>query len=344
MKNIMSVFEKKVSIVVPVYNGEKYVDRCLRGILDQKYKNIECIVVDDGSTDGTGMLCDRYAACDLRIKVVHQENKGLSGARNVGTRYATGDYVVYFDVDDEVTDSLLSENIEIAEQEQADVVMYGFWYYNVETGKKIPNLMQEKFAGEDELFFRNALIPAIRHEVFNAPWNKIYRREFLVENKLCFDENYPIYEDIIFASEMLQYAKKIVINPSMYYIYNVRSSGSLISKYVDKYFESVTRFYQNAMRYCDRYSDNKTQVESFSTLYMKLVTTNLKQISCNGNMSFGAKYLKIKMICASEDVQSALLHANMSRKRKITHFLIRNNMIVLIISMYRVLGGVKKFR
>ena len=113
---------------------------------------------------------------------------------------------------------------------------------------------------------------------------------------------------------------------------------------VDKYFESVTRFYQNAMRYCDRYSDNKTQVEGFSTLYMKLVTTNLKQISCNGNMSFGAKYLKIKMICASEDVQSALLHANMSRKRKITHFLIRNNMIVLIISMYRVLGGVKKFR
>ncbi len=329
--------EKKVSIVVAIYNGERYIDSCVKGILAQKYKNIECILVDDGSIDKTGEICDRYALEDSRIKVVHQANKGLSAARNAGTAIATGDYLVYFDVDDEVTDSLISDNVRLAKENNADVVMFGFWYYNVDLKQKISNEMPELFVGDDKQFFEKYLVESIKHEVFNAPWNKLYRVSFLKENGLHFYPEFPIYEDIIFASKMLQYAKKIVINPKMYYIYYVRSYGSLITKYVDRYFESVTKFYQNALEYCDRYVDNNCQIESFSTLYMRLVTTNLKQISCNKDLAYDKKCARIKEICLSKEVKFAVRYADMSGKRNLTRLLISLNSARAITLMYSVL-------
>ncbi len=232
----------KVSIVVPIYNGEKYIDNCIKNLLSQTYKNFEAILVDDGSTDMTSQMCDDYAKKDGRIKVIHQKNGGLSAARNAGTRKATGEYIVYYDVDDDITSTLLEDNVIKAIQNDADVVMYNFWYYNVDSGEKKDNLIGESFVGDGKEFFYNYLIRALKHEVFNAPWNKLYKLSFLRDNKLEFFEEYPIYEDIIFGTKMIQHADKIVVNDNMYYVYYVRSSGNLLTKYVDGYFASVSQF------------------------------------------------------------------------------------------------------
>ena len=92
----------KISIIVPVYKVEKYIDKCIKSIIDQTYENIELILVDDGSPDNCGKICDEYAAKDSRIKVIHKENGGLSSARNIGIENSIGDYIMFFDSDEDI--------------------------------------------------------------------------------------------------------------------------------------------------------------------------------------------------------------------------------------------------
>lgn len=328
----------KVSIIVPIYNGEKYIDRCVQNLLSQTYSNLEFVLVDDGSTDETAMKCDYYANLDSRFVVIHKENGGLSSARNAGTDNATGDFIIYYDVDDDITDSMVEDNVKLAIDNDADVVMFCFWYYNADTNVRTDNLIGESFIGNKEKFFHEYLNRTIDHEVFNAPWNKLYKRSFLLNNNLKFLPEYPIYEDIIFASKMLQFANKIVVNNNMYYTYYVRSQGSLITKYVDGYFDSVTKFYTNAIEYCNQFDNNEKQLFKLRNLYVKLVNTNLKQISCRKEFSFKEKREKISEICNNKLFDEAVRSSKLEEPRKIVikHFVITHNAKAIIL-MYGVL-------
>lgn len=328
----------KVSIVVPVYNGENYIDNCVRNLKEQTYDNLEFVLVDDGSSDNTPVMCDEVAAGDDRFVVVHQKNGGLSAARNAGTAAATGDYVVYVDVDDDITPGLVSDNVEIALRSGADVVMFNFWYYNVDTDVKKDNPYSGDFKGSGEEFFHKVLGKAIKYEVFNAPWNKLYKMEFLRKNHLEFLPEFPIYEDIIFASRMLQYAEKIAVNSKKYYVYYVRSSGSLITKYVDGYFDSVTEFYDNALKYCAKYDNNEDRIRDFSELYVKLVSTNLKQISCKEGMPKKEKLALIRKICDNSKLRSALRIAHLESRRLFAKYFVLTRNARAIYHMYRFLG------
>ncbi len=330
--------DAKVSIVVPIYNGEKYIENCVKNLLAQTYKNLEFILVDDGSTDNTSKICDLKAMLDPRFVVVHQENGGLSAARNAGTAKATGDYILYYDVDDDITEDLVKDNLELAIENDADVVMYNFWYHNVDENNRIENSYSYDFCGSGDEFFHHCLSKTIKREIFNAPWNKLYRLSFIKENNLKFLPEYPIYEDIIFASNMLQYADKIVVNSRRYYVYYVRSSGSLITKYVDGYFDSVTKFYNNAIKYCNKYDNNQQQINDFSSLYVRLVSTNLKQISCKKDMELREKLSIIRNICDNEDLRSALDWSELEFKRKFVRHFIRTRNAKAICLMYNILG------
>ncbi len=330
--------EKKVSVVVAIYNGEKYIDNCVKCLISQDYSNVEFILVDDGSTDATGNLCDLYSEKHSNIRVVHQSNGGLSAARNAGTSIATGDYIIYVDVDDEIVNNLISDNVKLAIDHDADVVFYNFWYNNLDTNERIPNKYSRSFIGNDEEFFHDVLCDTVECEIFNAPWNKMYKISFLRENSLSFLPEYPIYEDIIFASKMLQYAKKIVVNPQRYYIYYLRSSGSLLTKYVDGYFDSVTKFYCNAMDYCNMHKDNNKQINILSNLYVKLVTTNIKQISCRKNFSLIEKKARISKICESDLFKKALGNTELEDRKKIVRWLVKKKYMTVIIIMYKILG------
>jgi hypothetical protein len=110
-------------------------------------------------------------------------------------------------------------------------VFYNFWYHNLDTNTRIENKYQDTFIGNNAEFFKKKLNATIDFEIFNAPWNKLYKVEFLRMNKLEFLTEFPIYEDIIFASRMIKVANRIVINPNRYYVYYLRSSGSLLTKF-----------------------------------------------------------------------------------------------------------------
>jgi raffinose-raffinose alpha-galactotransferase len=117
-----------VSVIIPVFNVEQYIERCVESVINQEYKNIEIILVDDGSTDQSGMLCDELATKDERIHVIHKKNGGLSSARNSGLEHASGEWVTFIDSDDWVTEDYVSGMYNTAEMSKADVVIGGVAY------------------------------------------------------------------------------------------------------------------------------------------------------------------------------------------------------------------------
>lgn len=332
---------EKVTIVVPIYNADRYLDNCIKNLKAQTYENLEIILVDDGSTDDSGKKCDDFARDDDRIRVIHQPNGGPSLARNTGMEKATGDFILFYDADDDIVPNLVEDNVKLAIQNDADVVMFGFWYHNMDTGVRRDNILGRSFVGNADEFFDDYLLLTIDHEVFNAPWNKLYKRSFLEKNGLHFCTEVPIYEDAAFNSIMLQHAEKIVVNDQMYYVYYVRSAGSLITKYVDCYFDSVTYLYDNAMDYCRLHKDNNRQIERFSRLYVKLVATNLKQISCNDSIRYYDKINLISNICKNETFRKALKTAKLEPRRHFVKFFALTGNSLAVYLMYRFLGKLK---
>ncbi len=331
--------EPLVSVVIPIYNAEKYIEICMNSLLGQAYKNIEIIMVDDGSTDSSASICDAYAEKDKRIKVIHQVNKGVSTARNAGISAAQGKYIMFFDVDDTVETDIITDNVQLAEENEADIVMYCFWYYNVDEDKTIPNPWDKSFVGDNKAFFDECVIKTVETEVFNPPWNKVIKRSLIQDNKLSFDVRYQIYEDAILSAEMLNAADKIVVNNRMYYRYCIKSSGSLITKFNDTFFDSVSKLHSNAIKYCQRYEDNKAQIECFNKQYTTLVLTHLKQISCKADWDKAQKYQLIKRICEDEQFTKAINNTDLkSTKKKIMRRLIIDGRYRAICRLYKLLN------
>lgn len=139
----------KVSIIVPVYNVEKYVERCIESIIKQSYKNLEIILIDDGSKDNSGKICDEYAQKDNRIKVIHKKNGGLSDARNTGLNIADGEYICFIDSDDYIHKDLVKDNLEKLIQQKADMICFNRFVINGEKIIEKPQLYNENMTTYD---------------------------------------------------------------------------------------------------------------------------------------------------------------------------------------------------
>ena len=244
-----------VSIVVPVYNGERYIDDCMKRLLEQTYAPLEILLVDDGSGDGSGGICDRYAAAVSHVRVIHQENGGPSRARNTGIAHAQGKYLMFTDVDDLLQADAVEKNVRIAEESDADVLMFGFWYYDVANDRKVTRPMKTSFCGSREEFFRDCLVETVETEVINAPWNKVFRREFLREQNLAFDPQIRIYEDLYFSLQAVSRAHKIAVNPKLFYQYNVQTQGTQLNSYDPRFFDNITKIYHYAMDFCREFPE-----------------------------------------------------------------------------------------
>lgn len=160
-----------LSVIIPVYNVEKYLSRCVDSVLNQTYKNFELILVDDGSLDNSPVICDEYENKDSRIKVIHKENGGLSSARNAGLEICKGDYIFFIDSDDWLTDeNVLEEFISKAEKENADFV---YSFMNTATDKIQKEIrMNQRFKDNDKLFF-------LSNPYLFSAWNKLYKNTLL---------------------------------------------------------------------------------------------------------------------------------------------------------------------
>lgn len=224
--------EKLVSVIIPAYNIEDYIGRCLDSIISQTYKNLEIIVVDDGSRDYTGEILDNYAKKDRRIKVIHKENGGVSSARNKGIEAAEGDYIGFIDGDDLIEPEMYKTLVDLLEEENADIAHCGYqmvfpdridYYHN--TGKKKIQTTEE---GLKDLLSGEMIEPGLV--------NKLYKKELIKNCRL--NETVKINEDLLMNYQLFKLSQKSVYYDITPYSYMIRSSSdtganSLITKRED---------------------------------------------------------------------------------------------------------------
>lgn len=215
---------KKVSVIVPAYNVEEYIENCIISIIQQTYTNIEIIIIDDGSTDSTGKICDRLAKADKRINVIHQKNQGLSQARNNGIKLASGEYISLIDGDDFVKKDFL-RNMADAMKDNVDVVVGG--YKTVADTKKI--LYINKMSNST-LSGKDATIRLLtkQEDFFVIAWNKLYKRELFTKNNIWYPAK-RIHEDNLTTYKLLSKARNVAIIDSSDYLY-VKRAGSITDK------------------------------------------------------------------------------------------------------------------
>ncbi len=218
---------------MPLYNSVRFLPRAVESVLNQSFRDFELILVNDGSTDGSPEICEKYASLDKRVTVLHQPNTGMSAARNRGLEKARGEYVAFIDSDDEYMEGILKENYSLAVQSGADVVKYGITRCSLDavnrsmTAKKLP-----KPAG---IYDRKQIIenyPELRESrVFTFIWDSLFKKSLISENNIRFDSRVKVYGDFCFNYDCLPHIRKLAVNPDIYYLYFVRKGYSASTKH-----------------------------------------------------------------------------------------------------------------
>ena len=221
----------KISLIIPVYNVEKYLNECMDSILNQTFKDIEIICVNDGSTDSSLEILESYAKKDSRIKIITQRNCGLGCARNTGLKYAIGDYVWFIDSDDFISENSLNFIYNNATSNNSDIVFFKFSRFNDDefnynlSGLPLENIFKDKDYDNFTFVYRD--IPEIVLNASFAPWFKVFKREFLDKNNFLFPVGIA-YEDVLFNAQSLLIADEISFIPEFLYNYRISNPDSII--------------------------------------------------------------------------------------------------------------------
>lgn len=225
-----------ISIIIPVYNTLEYLERCFDSVSAQNYKNIEVLVIDDGSTDGSGDYCDNYAKKDFRFRVIHKDNEGVSKARNTGLDIANGEYIAFVDSDDSVENSIYEVLYASLKEFDADMVICNQTHFT--QGKKEKREVLNRVA---VLNNEEALEEILLGRAFGGtPWNKLFKKS-MVQN-IRFQEDVHYAEDLLFSVEVLLNCNKTVYVPEALYNYYDRETSGWKSAFSPKtYTDHIAR-------------------------------------------------------------------------------------------------------
>lgn len=295
---------KLISVIVPIYNVENYLRRCVDSIINQTYKNLEIILVDDGSPDNCGEICDEYKKVDSRIVVIHKRNGGLSDARNTGLEIMHGEYVIFIDSDDYFEDNAIEVMLDMAEKQNADLVIADIRSIN-ENGE----ILNE---GKGQYTFQNGRIfsPEEAAKIFAqldwGAWNKLYKKN--VHEKIYFPKG-KIHEDEAIMFEIFHQCHKIVY--TNYRLYNyLKREGSITGvgyslkkmdwfeawvnnlKYVQKYFPESEKMVMKKLVMVAIYNlDNLLKIQSLER--EKAISLIRKELSCRERAIILNQFIKI---------------------------------------------------
>lgn len=332
-----------VSVIVPIYNVEKYLCACIESILNQTYSDLQIILVDDGSPDRCGEICDEYAQKDKRIEVIHKENGGLGYARNSGLELARGEYVIFIDSDDWIDSNHIETLITTAHKTNADVVIHGFQKCT-DDGKV---LVKEELIQHGEFFnvVKDVLYPMIASGVDSpadrtlpvSTWCKMYRLAIIKDNGLQFvNEKECISEDIMFNLSYFPCCKRAVICGE--YGYNYRYNPDSISNaYNTKRTERMYEFYRRIMDWGTSFSPSDQDLKL--RLYRCYITKCRIGVNlvAQSDLSYKEKIYEIKKIICHEYAKDALSKyplKNYSMRLRIVAELMKHGFVRTLIILY----------
>lgn len=244
----------KISIIIPVYNVENYIERCIESLIAQSYINLEIILVDDGSTDKSGEICDRYATADKRIKVLHIKNSGRGEARNIGLSHASGEHIGFVDSDDWVDRDIYKYLIDNIKETKADISICAY-YECVDENKNEKMLYDDSFVCTGKEALHHTMSNANGVYWFNiAIWNKLYKKAVIDNIKFSGRE----YEDIMYNTEVLYSARNVSYINKCLYNYRLSRKGSIITEgFQRKTIEFEMKFKEERVEFFKRNNEIK---------------------------------------------------------------------------------------
>ena len=266
------------SVIIPIYNGERFVRQGIDRVLAQSYSDYELILVDDGSTDGSGTICDQYSGKYPQIKTIHKENGGISSARNAGIRAAEGEYIVFCDADDFLECEALEKLERVARTYSPDCICFDWQYVTSEGAQPPATLSLPKDCVLDRAFIHEIILPPLLNLspkdgtfIFDYSVNKIYKRSIISQNHIFFDETRRIWEDRPFVVEYLYYCNSFYYLPCALYNY-VQVGGSLSSKYYNSLFDITLANYR---LYCNLFGNEYNFETQFAYDYWSRAISRL---------------------------------------------------------------------
>ena len=289
----------KYSVIIPVYNVEKYINRCLKSVISQNYNDLEIIVIDNGSTDRSGSICDSYANEYANISVYHIENHGVGSARNFGLSKARGEFIYFVDSDDYLVGNLFAE---FEDKLAPDLDLLVFSYYNSfeqdmternRTKKSLP------YSGSyDKYNFTKIFKDLFLSDMLYTVWNKFYRRVFLIENNISF-EKYELGEDVRFNLNVYRNVNRVYLSQESYYVYVIGRNGSAMSGYNPKRLQYQLQELKLVDSLLKDWHIDSSNLDN--TVKSRILMSNIHNIS-KQKLPVIKKVKLVKEICKSKDM------------------------------------------
>lgn len=342
----------KVSIIVPIYNVERYLDRCMQTLLGQTMTDIEIILVDDGSPDRCPQMCDEYAKKDPRVKVVHKQNGGLGYARNSGLDVATGEYVAFVDSDDFTSVEAYETLYKVAKEQDADIVYAGFTMQDSDGTESECFMLNHVWEGKEIISFLKSMIFDTKPDIdtiWMSVWNGLYKRDLIEQHKIrFFSEREFLSEDILFHLMLVPLCRKIVCIPKTFYHYCYNGTSLTHSSFNVRKIECNIRLFEKLSKIAEDYHLPEIKKEIF--LFFENYT---RGIILRGIILSDRSMAEKRRLCNKvygykgwKAVRDYLKDKNIPKKERLGLFLITNRLFllnVLLFKIYYIVLGKSKY-
>lgn len=321
-----------VSVIIPVYNVKKYLKKCIESVILQTYENIEIILVNDGSTDGSGVICDEYAVNDMRIRVIHQDNFGVSYARNIGINIATGDYIQFVDSDDCLESIMIKKLVEVIDGSQMVICGYKSTYGNrshpINKNNTCP--IEGEFKKND---FLNSFGILFKHGFINSPCNKLYLTDIIQKYGIRFNEDLSMGEDLIFNLEYINACERISIIQESLYNYISFNSDSLTRSFNKELFDNQKMLFSRIKEFLlsNNYYTNKNR-DLIQSVYTDAIIGCFEQLfHPKGDHTIKTRQEYIRKVVFDSSVRDSIVYfKHESSKKRLIGFMIKYKLILAI--------------
>jgi len=330
----------EISIIVPIYNGAKYINKCIEMIINQTFKDFELIIVDDGSTDNSREMCKGYSEKDNRIKVISKKNEGTWAARNRAIDESIGKYIIFFDCDDFYEDDLLFVMHQSISNNDADLVISGQTNVTVdengETLRRVKVLPKEQFFKTKNDILDNYILLR-KEEIGDTLWNKIYKAEIIKKYNLKF-EKYKRGEDTLFNVNYYEHIDKCFVISKAFYSYRIENANPVWMKYSENYLNIVSMENDAIISKLKEWGKYNKEAEEYQATHFiyRIIEYFYGVTYPKNNLSFKNRYKKISELISKQEVKKNLEISKVHGKfNKLIVKLMKTKNIVLILFLVR---------
>ena len=328
-----------ISVLVPVYNAENYLKELMEQVRQQTLANWEMIIVNDGSTDKSGEICEQLASRDARIRVIHQSNQGVSATRNKLLQKARGAYLAFIDADDRFDKHFLEKLVYQIQTADADLVVSGYNEIKEVKGETVQQLEKLFYPSDylDVIDMSECIMSFINSGLFNPLWNKLYKRQIVEEYRITFPEQLTTGEDFIFNLEYFKHIQKVSFINETLYDYIRRQNNSITYQYVEKMYEKGLEIHNQLEQFLKQMNyDTKQNELILMENHLGGVFSawlNLYHEDCK--LKYKDKRKEIKAIINRQYVQSCAKEVHSANKiMKLTKILIKMKSQTLVSSFF----------